>query len=238
MILEIWIFIEKLGCSIYKVASFELTFDDLLAEVGSTRKPVFLSTGMGNLDEVEHALEILDRNSSGPVILFHCCSAYPAPVESVNLRAIHTLETRFKRLVGFSDHSLGSEIPIIASAMGAVAIEKHITNNTGRTGPDHRFSITLEEMMKISQGIHTLHLARGTGCKVTQSVEETNKSIGRRSAFSLRDLPKNHQIEKDDFRFVRPCSGIPSNHKNKLIGQRLVRSVSAFNPITFEDIGK
>ena len=231
-------FIENLSCAIYKIASFELTFDDLLAEVASTRKPVILSTGMGNLDEIEHALEILDRNGSGPVILFHCCSAYPAPVNSVNLRAIHTLETRFKRLVGFSDHSLGSEIPIIASAMGAVAIEKHITNDTGRTGPDHRFSITPEEMTKISEGIHTVHLARGTGYKVTQSVEETNKSIGRRSAFSLRDLPANHQIEKGDFRFVRPCSGIPANHKDKLIGQRLVRPVSAFNPITFEDIGK
>ena len=231
-------FIENLGCAIYKIASFELTFDDLLAEVGSTRKPVILSTGMGNLDEIEHALEILDRNGSGPVILFHCCSAYPAPVNSVNLRAIHTLETRFKRLVGFSDHSLGSQIPIIASAMGAVAIEKHITNDTGRTGPDHRFSSTPEEMTKISEGIHTVHLTRGTGYKVTQPVEETNKSIGRRSAFSLRDLPVNHQIEKGDFRFVRPCSGIPANHKDKLIGQRLVRPVSAFNPITFEDIGK
>ena len=88
-------------------------------------------------------------------------------------------------------------------------------------------------MTKISEGIHTVHLARGTGYKVTQPVEETNKSIGRRSAFSLRDLPVNHQIEKGDFRFVRPCSGIPANHKDKLIGQRLVRPVSAFNPITF-----
>ena len=231
-------FVEDLGCALYKIASFELTYDDLLAQVGATCKPVILSTGMGNLREIEHALEILDRNGSGTVVLLHCCSAYPAPVDSVNLRSIKTLGTKFSRLVGFSDHTIGAEIPIIASAMGAVAIEKHITNDTNRKGPDHRFSSSPEVMRKISEGIRMVNLARGTGIKDTQFVEASNKLLGRRSAFALRDLPVHHRIEDGDFRFVRPCSGIPANRKDEILGKQLVRAVNAFNPITFEDIGE
>ena len=230
-------FVQGLGCALYKIASFELTFDDLLAEVASTGKPVVLSTGMANLTEIEHALAILESNGSGPVILLHCCSAYPAPVESVNLSAMDTLQNHFKHLVGFSDHTIGAQVPIIAAAMGAVAIEKHVTNDPHRVGPDHRFSSTPEIMAEIAQGVRTVHLIRGDGVKDIQKVEQSNKLIGRRSAFALRDLPAGHKIEEQDFRFVRPCAGIPAECKTKLVGKQLVKAVKAYCPITFEDIG-
>ena len=231
-------FVEALGCELYKIASFELTYDDLLAQIGATRKPVILSTGMANLKEIERALEILEHNGTKTIILLHCCSAYPAPIDSVNLRSIETISNKFNRLVGFSDHTVGADVPIIASAMGAVVIEKHITNDVTRTGPDHRFSCSPQIMRKISAGVRKIQLARGSGIKDTQLVESNNKLLGRRSAFALRRLPAHHRIEEGDFRFVRPCSGIPANRKNELIGKRLVRSVDAFHPITFEDIGK
>ena len=230
-------FVQGLGCALYKISSFELTFDDLLAGVASTGKPVILSTGMANLNEIDHALEILESNGSGPVILLHCCSAYPAPVESVNLSAMDTLRNHFKRLVGFSDHTIGSRVPIIAAAMGAVAIEKHVTNDPHRVGPDHRFSSSPEIMAEIAQGVRTAHLTRGNGIKDVQAVEQSNKLIGRRSAFALRDLPAGHRIEEQDFRFVRPCAGIPVEYKTKLVGKQLVRAVKAYYPITFEDVG-
>ena len=182
-------------------------------------------------------LERLDGNDSGPIILLHCCSVYPAPVDSVNLLAMDTLKEKFNRLVGFSDHTVGADIPIIASAMGAVAIEKHATNDHNRVGPDHRFSCTPDIMAKIAEGIRVVHKARGTGEKNTQSVEENNKLSFRRSAFALRDLPVGHKIENRDFRFVRPCSGIPADSKTELVGKRLVRAVNAYDPITFEDVG-
>ena len=231
-------FVENLGCELYKIASFELTYDDLIAQVGATRKPVILSTGMANLNEIERALEILEYNGSKTIILLHCCSAYPAPIDSVNLCSMETIGKTFNRLVGFSDHTIGADIPIIASAMGAVAVEKHITNDVTRAGPDHRFSCTPKIMRKISKGVRTIQLARGSGVKDTQLVESGNKLLGRRSAFALRRLPVHHRIEEEDFRFVRPCSGIPANRKNELIGKRLKRSVDAFHPITFEDIGE
>ena len=229
-------FIEGLGCAAYKIASFELTFDDLLVEVAYTKKPIILSTGTANLSEVEHALEILDRNGSGAVILLHCCSAYPSPDESVNLLAMDTLRNRFGRLVGFSDHTVGGKVPIIASAMGAVAIEKHVTNDVNRTGPDHRFSCSPDTMAEIAEGVKAVHKIRGTGLKTAQPVEEVNKLSFRRSAFALRDLSIGHRIEERDFRFVRPCSGIPANRKSDLIGKQLVRSVKAYDPITYDDI--
>ncbi len=231
-------FVQDLGCALYKIASFELTFDDLLTEVASTGKPIILSTGMASLTEVEHALAVLDRNASGPVVLLHCCSAYPAPVESVNLSAMNVLRNQLGRLVGFSDHTMGANVAIIAAAMGAVVIEKHVTNDPKRTGPDHRFSSSPDVMAEIAQGIRVVQQARGTGLKNTQPVEKDNKLTGRRSAFALRDLPAGHRIEERDFRFVRPCSGIPAERKAELVGKRLVRIVKAYDPIMFEDVSQ
>ena len=231
-------FVEKLDCPLYKIASFELTYDDLLKEVATTGKPIILSTGMANLAEVERALEVLERNGSGPVVLLHCCSAYPAPVETVNLSAMDTLRNRFGRLVGFSDHTMGAGIAIIAAAMGAAAIEKHVTNDPGRVGPDHRFSSPPKTMAEIAQGVRMAQQARGDGTKDTQAVERINKLIGRRSAFALRDLPAGHRISEQDFRFIRPCSGIPAESKARLVGRQLVRAVKAHHPITFEDVEK
>lgn len=229
-------YVEDLGCPIYKIASFELTFDDLLVELAGTGKPLFLSTGMANLAEVAHALEVLDRSGSGPVLLLHCVSAYPTPIEEANLQAMATLEREFGRPVGFSDHTIGARTAIIASAMGAVAIEKHITNDMSRKGPDHRFSATPDILAEIADGVRDVALARGTGEKSTQSAEVVNKAVGRRSAFALRDLAAGTRIGPDDFRFVRPGAGIPPNDSEALLGRMLARSVPRGHPITYEDI--
>ena len=229
-------FVESLGCAVYKIASFELTFDDLLIEVAGTRKPLILSTGMANLPEVEHALGILDGAGSGPVILLHCCSSYPAPPEEVNLGAMATLTERCGRLVGFSDHTVGSIVPIAAAAMGAVAIEKHFTNDMKRAGPDHRFSATPEVLREIADGVAVVHTARGTGVKDLRGVESVNRSIGRRSAFALRDLPAGHVVTQADFRFVRPGVGVPANRKDLILGKALRVPVAAYDPILPGDL--
>jgi N-acetylneuraminate synthase len=229
-------FIESLDCPIYKVASFEMTYDDLLIAVAGTKKPLILSTGMATMDEIAHALEVLDRAGSGEVILLHCCSSYPAPFEDINLNAMQAMGDRFGRMTGFSDHTIGSLGPLTAVSMGAVAVEKHFTNDPARTGPDHRFSATPEVMAEIARGVRDIHALKGTAEKRTTPAEEVSKKIGRRSAFALRDLPAGHVIGTADFRFIRPSAGIPPTERGSLEGARLGRAVRRGHPITGDDL--
>lgn len=231
-------FIEELGCSVYKIASFEMTFDDLLSAVAGTRKPIILSTGMATMDEVAHALDVLDGANSGPVVLLHCCSSYPAPLDQINLRAMTAMGDAFGRMVGFSDHTIGARAPLAAAAMGAVAIEKHFTNDRERPGPDHRFSATPEVLAEIAYGVAEIHAARGDGNKRTTQAEEVSKAIGRRSAFALRDLAAGHRIGPEDFRFVRPGAGIPATEGDKVRGAVMSLDVKCGDPITWDDIAE
>ena len=229
-------FVESLGCAIYKIASFEMTFDDLLIAVAGTGKPIVMSTGMADLPEVEHALEVLDRAGAGPVILLHCVSSYPTPPEEANLLAMQTLEARFGRPVGFSDHTIGATVPLAAAALGAVAIEKHFTNDPARQGPDHRFSATPDVMREIAEGVAAIHAARGTGEKVTAKAESGNRDAFRRSAFALRDLAAGEVLKPEDYRFVRPNAGVPVSDKPALEDRALARNVKRFDPITYDDL--
>lgn len=229
-------FIENLGCDYYKIASFELTFDALLVAVASTGKPIILSTGMATLDEVDHALEVLDRHASGKVILLHCCTSYPAPLDQINLRAMLSMGKACHRPVGFSDHTIGSRAALAAAAMGAVAIEKHFTNDMNRPGPDHRFSATPDVLADIARGVEEIHLLRGSDTKQTTDAEQESRQRGRRSAFALHDLPAGHLLQEQDFRFIRPAAGIPANSSIDLVGQRLRHDVRQGYPITWEDL--
>jgi N-acetylneuraminate synthase len=229
-------FIEALDPPLYKVASFEMTFDDLLAAVAGTRKPVIVSTGMADEAEIAHALEVLDRHRSGPVTLLHCCSSYPAPPEAINLAAIGTMRERFARPIGFSDHTIGAVASIAAVAMGAVAIEKHVTSDMGRAGPDHRFSATPDVMREIATGVRAVEVMRGDGVKRPTETESASKAAGRRSAFALRDLAAGVTIGSGDFRFVRPSAGIAPNDPQGVRGRVVARPVRAGHPITTEDL--
>jgi N-acetylneuraminate synthase len=120
--------------------------------------------------------------------------------------------------------------------MGAVAIEKHFTNDPARVGPDHRFSATPDVLREIAQGVGEIHAARGDGTKRTSAAEADNKALGRRSAFALRDLPEGHTIVRADFRFVRPGAGIPPNDLDALLGRRLKALIRSGHPITYDDI--
>jgi pseudaminic acid synthase len=229
-------FLEKLDCPIYKIASFEMTFDDLLEAVGSTGKPIILSTGMASYDEVKHALEILDSVSAPEVTLLHCCSSYPAPFEEINLSAMVEMGRRFDRSVGFSDHTLGALAPIAASAMGAAAIEKHFTDDSTRLGPDHRFSATPDIMREIADGIRDIAILKGNAEKGTTPAEQANKSVARRSAFAVRNLPEGHTLQTSDYRFIRPSAGISPIDRHMLPGAILKCAVRKGHPICYQNI--
>jgi len=229
-------FVESLDPAIYKIASFEMTFDDLLIAVAGTGKPLILSTGMADMAEIGHAVELFTARTGAPLILLHCCSSYPAPPEQINLAAMETMRAAFGCMVGFSDHTLGALAPVAAAAMGAVAIEKHFTNDPARKGPDHRFSATPEVMAEIAAGVRAVHAMKGSGQKATAAAEKANKAVGRRSAFAVRDLPAGAVIGAQDYRFVRPAAGIAPNDPAGVRGRRLRRAVKAGHPITADDV--
>lgn len=230
-------FLEKLQCAVYKIASFELTYLDLLRAVADTKKDIILSTGMASIEEIKTSIDtIKNRSENTKITLMHCISAYPTPTEEVNLGAIKTLQETFQLDVGFSDHTLGSEASILAYSLGAKVIEKHITNDNKRKGPDHRFSAEPDVLREVVSGIKRVKLLRGSGKKKLTHLENENKRLGRRSAFSTRVINKGERLTNENFRFVRPGVGIPADSKQKLIGRILNKKLNSGSPINWNDL--
>ena len=228
-------FVERLGNPIYKIASFELSHLCLLAEVARTKKPIILSTGMATLGEIEEALEVIERHCGGPVVLMHCCSAYPTPPEAANLDAIITLKHAFGLPVGFSDHTIGAHVPLAAVMRGACAVEKHYTNDTARSGPDHRFSATPDVLHQIAANVRACEAAIGDGRKSVQSVEAMNKA-NRRSIYVIRNIAPGEPIGEGDVRVVRPGAGLHPRYLPHVIGRKAKTGLRAGSPLAWDDL--
>ena len=160
----------------FKVASYELLWDELLAACAATDKPVILSTGMATLDEIAHGVEVVRTNGGDPAVL-HCTSAYPCPPHAANLRAMENMEIAFKVPIGYSDHTQGIHIALAAVALGAEVIEKHLTLDTHLPGPDHKASIAPFEFREMVAGIREIELALGDGVKAPQFAEEAIMAV-------------------------------------------------------------
>lgn len=228
-------FVEGLGPELYKIASFEISHFPLLRAIAQTGKPIILSTGTATLGEVEEAVETLEAANSGPVILLHCCSAYPTPPEAANLQAIPTLQGAFGLPVGFSDHTVGAHIPLAAVMLGACAIEKHITNDATQAGPDHRFSATPAQMNDLVHYIRDAEKALGDGRKRVQDVETVNRLAGRRSIYIVEDVAKGEVLSEENVRVIRPSAGLHPRNWDQVMGRRARRPLKAGNPLLQED---
>jgi pseudaminic acid synthase len=229
-------YLEKHNVPAYKVASFELVHLPLLKYIASTKKPVVLSTGMATLAEVEEGLETLEAAGCHDVMLLHCCSSYPADPRDVNLNAITTLRQAFDKPIGFSDHTVGSAVPIAAVTLGACMIEKHYTNDVTRTGPDHRFSADAAELRRMVQGIRDVEAAMGTGRKRMAPSEAENRLAGRRSIFTVAALEPGQVVTRDMLRIVRPGSGLHPRFVDTVVGRTAKRKIPANWPITWDDV--
>lgn len=199
--------VEQLGAKRIKVASDNLTNIQFLQLVARTELPVILSTGMGTLSEIDTALYAM--GDWRDITLMHCVSAYPAPVEQTNLRAIHALET-FERPVGFSDHSRGILLAPMAVALGAVVIEKHITLDRNMPGPDHAASITPVEFRQMVLDIQVAEWARGSGIKEPQPCEGTGISRYRKSLVADRPIAAGEVLGDHNVIAKRPGNGVPA----------------------------
>ncbi len=215
--------LEKLGITRYKIPSGEITNYPYLVRVAKTHKPVILSTGMCTMEEVAAAVEVLKKNGTAEITLLHCNTQYPTPVHDVNLRAMCTLNDKFGLPVGYSDHTLGIEIPVAAAAMGARILEKHFTLDRRMEGPDQKASLEPEELSKMVKAIRNVELAMGDGIKRPTVSEASNIVIARKSIVALRRIRKGEVFSEENLTTKRPGSGISPMQWEKILGTEAIR---------------
>jgi N,N'-diacetyllegionaminate synthase len=244
-------YLEK-KVSLFKIASGELTNHPFLEHLAGKRKPIVLSTGMANLEEIKTSVALLKRKwdevefdytneyqfeglSLPALTVLHCTTAYPTPMDQVNLNAMHTIAKGVGVDFGYSDHTLGIEVPLAATAMGARIIEKHFTLDREMEGPDHVASLEPDELKKMVEGIRNISIALGTGEKVPQESEKANKDVARKSLYFSRKLMAGHELKKDDFVIKRPGNGISPIMLIKLLGKVLIRDVKSGDKVNISD---
>ncbi len=205
---------------IFKIGSGELTNLPYLRHIGSFKKKIIISTGMGNLQEIDDALNILiDAGTSKEnITVLHANTQYPTPMEDVNLNAMITIKNKFNIKVGYSDHTLGIEVPISAVALGACVIEKHFTIDTNMQGPDHRASLNPQELKDMVKGIRNIELAMGDGVKQASQSESPNIEIVRKSIVTSCDINKGEIFTEQNLTLKRPATGISPMKWDNIIG--------------------
>jgi len=217
--------LNKLKIKIFKIPSGEITNLPYLRKIGRLNKKVILSTGMSNLSEIENALNILVREgtSKGNITVLHCNTEYPTPFKDVNLYAMLTIKDTFNIKVGYSDHTVGIEIPIAAAALGATVIEKHLTLNKTMKGPDHKASLEPAELMAMVRAIRNIELSLGDGFKRPSYSEQKNSRIVRKSIAASRDIKQGEIFNELNIATKRPAAGISAMKWDEIIGRRAKR---------------
>jgi len=227
--------LEELKTPAYKIASFELTDLPLIKLVAKTGKPLLMSTGMANEEEIDEAIKTALNSGASDLLIFHCISSYPAPIEQSNLRKIANLRTRFGVEVGLSDHTLGTTAAIASVALGASAIEKHFTLSRNEKGPDSEFSIEPKELVELVNGTKDAWLSLGKG-DFARAESERSSLAFRRSIYFVRDLKAGQIITSEDIRRIRPGFGLPPKFYDDIIGKKVNIDVTIGEPVSFEKI--
>lgn len=219
--------LHELGLNTIKIPSGEITNIPYLRKIGKFNKQIILSTGMCYLGEIEKAISILEVSGTSRenIALLHCNTEYPTPMEDVNLEAMVTMRKAFDLETGYSDHTLGIEVPIAAVAMGASIIEKHFTLDKTMEGPDHKASLEPQELKAMVTAIRNIEQALGDGIKRPSPSESKNIAIARKSIHLAANLPKGHVITWDDLVVKRPGDGIPSSEMENIVGRKFNRDV-------------
>ena len=229
--------LEDLNAPAYKIASFEVIDLDLIKYVAQTGKPMIISTGMANQEEIREALDAALSHGCSELILLHCISAYPAPIEESNLRTLQDMTQRYSVLSGLSDHTLGTTASIAAVALGACFIEKHFTLSREDIGPDSQFSLEPDELKYLCKATRDAWLALGQIGYDHKDSEKSNTML-RRSLYFVEDAKKGDVISNKNVRSIRPGFGLPPKHYQSILGKQLIRDVERGNPVVWLDIGQ
>jgi N-acetylneuraminate synthase/N,N'-diacetyllegionaminate synthase len=232
-------YLNQLSLPLFKIPSGEITNFPYLRAVALCRKPTIMSTGMSTEDEIEQAISVLIKYglTKNQISLLHCNTEYPTPMKDVNLMAMLTIKDKFGVNIGYSDHTLGIEVPIAAVALGATIIEKHFTLDRNLPGPDHLASLEPNELKSMVQAIRNIELAiSGNGIKTPSESEINNISIARKSIHITNDLPSGHVITERDLIALRPGDGICPMVWETIIGKKLTVKKLKFDKLNFSDI--
>lgn len=224
-------FLNKLGMNIFKIPSGEITNKPLIQHIAKKGKPIILSTGMSYLGEVEKAIHWIQEGKRRitrstlvqPLTLLHCVSSYPAVFEDVNLLAMKTMRKAFGLPVGYSDHTLGIEIPIAAAALGATIIEKHFTLDRSMPGPDHKASLEPHELKSMVLAIRNIEKARGNGFKKPSLSELKNREIARKSIVAAKGIKRGEIFTGENLTLKRPGTGLSPIEWDRVMGKTAIR---------------
>lgn len=228
-------FLEELDCPVYKIASFENGDIPLLKKVAQTKKPVIISLGMINLEEIKEAVNVLKENGCTDLTLLKCTSSYPAGVENSNLLTIPDLQKHFPDCkIGLSDHTLGIGAAVASIVLGATVIEKHFTLSRAEGGVDSAFSMEPTEMKQLVEECNNAYKALG---KVTYDLSESEKKSlkFRRSLYVSKDIKKGEKFTAENIRSVRPGYGLHPRHYEQILGKKAIKDLKFGTPLKMED---
>lgn len=217
----------ELGLRMYKVPSGEITNLPYLRKVANLAEKVIISTGMCNLMDIEKAINVfLEKGfTKDKIVVLHCNTEYPTPMSDVNLNAMTTIANTFHIGIGYSDHTLGIEIPIAAVALGAQVVEKHFTLDRSMNGPDHAASLEPIELINMVTAIRNIEKAMGSGLKEPSPSEQKNITIARKSIHAANDIKEGSILTESDFVMLRPGDGISPMEMDLLVGKKLLKSI-------------
>ncbi len=228
-------FLEDLGVHFYKIASFELVDIPLLEYVAAKNKPIIMSTGMGTLEEIQEAVDVIYSTGNRQLALMKCSSAYPAKPEEMNLRTMQDLKERFGVPVGLSDHSMGAFSAATAVAMGANLIEKHFCISRAVKNPDSSFSMEPQEFREMVEQVREVEKAMGSVQYGVSRQEESNACF-RRSLFVVEDIAAGEVLTPEKIRSIRPAYGLKPKHYQEVLGRTAKRALRRGTPLSFDDI--
>jgi pseudaminic acid synthase len=225
--------LEELNTPAYKIASPEIIDIPLIARIAQTKKPIIISTGMANLEEISEAVETAKENGCKDLVLLHCISGYPTPPEQSNLMVIPDLSEKFNVPVGLSDHSMGTSVAIASIALGACIIEKHFTLSRAEKGPDSYFSLEPKELKQLCQDTKIAWMSLG---EVDYELKESEISghKSRRSLYVVEDVKKGERFTSNNVRSIRPGLGLLPKHLDMVLQNKAACSISKGTPFTID----
>jgi pseudaminic acid synthase len=226
-------FLEKLNVPAYKVASFEITDIPLIRKIAKLNKPVILSTGIAQIEDIERAIQVCMEEENNQVILLKCASAYPTPYEDMNLKTISNMKETFGCITGLSDHTMGTATAVAAVAMGAKVIEKHLTLSRKDGGPDGMFSMEPDELKKLVDEIRIVEKAMGDVKYELTSKQKKNREHSR-SLFVIRDMKQGECFTVDNVRSIRPGFGMHPMYFENILGKRAKIDIEKGSPLSWE----
>lgn len=226
-------FLEEMNVPVYKLASYEIQDIPLIKYIAEKKKPVIFSTGMARLSDIELALDTFRENGTDEIAMLKCVSAYPTPIEDMNLRTIENMDQTFDVIPGLSDHTMGITVPVVSVALGAKIIEKHLTLDRSLGGPDAKFSLEPAEFKEMVKAVRDAEKAIG---KVTYDLNEKQKrsrALGR-SIFVVKDMKAGDVFTEENIRVIRPGQGMEPKYYSEIIGKKAKEDIEQGTPLKRE----